>query len=389
MRDAEELVARVEPLLPTIAANAAEGERRRRLPDETLALLRDAEVFRALVSPERGGHGLGLDSVVALGLTLGRADTATAWVTTFLVMHNWLLSMFPAAVVDDAFGDRGYALAPAALSPTGTATPVPDGYRVSGRWSWGTGVMHADAALVTGVVTGDDGALDLRMVLVLPGEFDVDDVWHTDGMRATGSNDVVCRDVLVPAERTVSFVDLAEGRGHPVAGTPLAGYPLVPVLCLTAAAPLVGGAGGAFEAYRARLSERVLAYTLGDRQAEKPSAQIRLARADVDLQAARLLLDDCVRRLDRAYGPGGHGMARADRSPLRQATVTAVHTAKRAVASLCDAAGGSVHLLDQPLQRFQRDLNTGAGHAVFDEDRAAETRGRVLVGLGPGPTDLL
>ena len=155
------------------------------------------------------------------------------------------------------------------------------------------GLEEGTRALVTGVVTGDDGALDLRMVLVLPGEFDVDDVWHTDGMRATGSNDVVCRDVLVPAERTVSFVDLAEGRGHPVAGTPLAGYPLVPVLCLTAAAPLVGGAGGAFEAYRARLSERVLAYTLGDRQAEKPSAQIRLARADVDLQAARLLLDDC------------------------------------------------------------------------------------------------
>ena len=84
MRDADELVARIEPLLPAIAANAAEGERLRRLPDPTLALLREADVFRTLVSPTRGGHGLGLDAVLALGLTLGRADTATAWVVTFL-----------------------------------------------------------------------------------------------------------------------------------------------------------------------------------------------------------------------------------------------------------------------------------------------------------------
>ena len=389
MRDAAALVERIEPLLPAIAARAAEGERLRRLPDETLAELREADVFRALVSPERGGHGLGLDSVVALGLTLGQADTATAWVTTFLVMHSWLLSMFPDAVVDEVFGERGYALAPAALSPTGTATPVDGGYEVTGRWSWGTGIMHADCALVTGVVLADDGMPELRMVLLDPDQFEVDDVWHTDGMRATGSNDVVCREVFVPAERTIPFRALAEGDVAPVAGTPMAGYPVVPVLCLTAATPLVGGAGGALEAYRRRLAERVLAYSFGERQVEKPAAQIRLARADADVRTARLLLDDCVRTLAHAYGPGGRRLARTERSDLRMATTTAVHTAKAAVTSICDAAGGSVHLLDQPLQRFQRDLNTGSAHAVFDADRAAEVHGRILVGLEPALTDLL
>lgn len=390
MRTADDLITTVEPLLPPIAANAAAGERLRRLPDETLDILRSADIFRSLVSPARGGHGLGLDAIVALGRTLGRADTATAWVATFLVMHNWLLSMFPDEVVDQVFGERGYALAPAALSPTGTAVPVPGGYEVSGRWSWATGVMHADVVLVTGVVP-TEGIPDFRMLLLDLDQIEVDDVWHTDGMRATGSNDVVATEAFVPAERAISFFDLAEGGGTPVEGTPMADYPLVPTLCLTAASPLVGGAGGAFEAYRERLAERVLAYSLGDRQAEKPAAQIRLARADVDVRAAGLLLDDCVHTLDQACGAGGagEGLARRDRSVLRMATTSAVHTAKRAVSSLCDAAGGSAHLLDQPLQRFQRDLNTGIGHAVFDEDRAAEAHGRILVGFEPGPTDLL
>lgn len=381
------LLARMEPLLDGVTARAADGEQLRRLPDETITELAATGVFTAMVSPERGGLGLGLEAMLGIGAVLGKADTATAWVVTFLTMHNWLISMFPATVVDEVFGDRGYALAPAALSPTGTAEPVRGGYRVTGRWSWGSGVMHADHAVVTGVVATED-SFDLRMVLLDLDDVTVEDVWHTDGLRGTGSNDVVVDGVVVPAERTVSFLDLAEGTVTPVPGTPMAGYPLVPVLALTVASPLIGGARGAFEAYRDHLAERVLAYTLGDRQVEKPSAQIRLARADSDLRAARLLVEGCARTLDEVYGRGDR-LERAERSSLRMDAAAAVHTAKRAVADLCDAAGGSAHLLHQPLQRFQRDLNTGSAHAVFDLDRAAETHGRVLVGLPIGPTDMV
>ena len=381
------LLARMEPLLEGIAARAADGERLRRLPEETITELATSGVFKAMVSPERGGLGLGLDAMLGIGAVLGRADTATAWVTTFLAMHNWLISMFPETVVDEVFGDRGYALAPAALSPTGTAEPVPGGYRVTGRWSWGSGVMHADHTLVTGVVATDD-AIDLRMILLDLDDVTVDDVWHTDGLRGTGSNDIVVEGVVVPAERTVSFLELAEGTVVPVPGTPMAGYPLVPVLALTAASPLIGGARGAFDTYRGHLAERVLAYTIGERQVEKPSAEIRLARADSDLRAARLLVEGCARTLDDVYGRG-HRLERAERSSLRMDAAAAVHMAKRAVTRLCDAAGGSAHLLNHPLQRFQRDLGIGSAHAVFDLDRAAETHGRVLVGLPVGPTDML
>ena len=381
------LLTRMEPLLVGIAARAADGEHLRRLPEETIAELATTGVFRAMVSPERGGLGLGLDAMLGIGAVLGRADTATAWVTTFLAMHNWLISMFPETVVDEVFGDRGYALAPAALSPTGAAEPVPGGYRVTGRWSWGSGVMHADHTLVTGVVATDD-AIDLRMILLDLDDVTVDDVWHTDGLRGTGSNDIVVEGVVVPAERTVSFLELAEGTVVPVPGTPMAGYPLVPVLALTAASPLIGGARGAFDTYRGHLAERVLAYTIGERQVEKPSAQIRLASADSDLRAARLLLEGCARTLDDVYGRG-HRLERAERSSLRMDAAAAVHMAKRAVTRLCDAAGGSAHLLNHPLQRFQRDLGIGSTHAVFDLDRAAETHGRVLVGLPVGPTDML
>ena len=67
---------------------------------------------------------------------------STAWVTTFCMEHNWLLGLYNQEAQDDIFGSQPYIIAPGALAPNGTATPVEGGYQVTGRWEWGTGVMH-------------------------------------------------------------------------------------------------------------------------------------------------------------------------------------------------------------------------------------------------------
>jgi hypothetical protein len=83
-----------------------------------------------------------------------------------------------------------------------------------------------------------------------------------------------------------------EGRslldpGRAAEGNRPAGLPVVSVLALTASATALDGAVAAVEIYRERIAERVLAYTLGDRAAEQPAAQIRYATALSDPRAAR------------------------------------------------------------------------------------------------------
>jgi alkylation response protein AidB-like acyl-CoA dehydrogenase len=387
--NADDLIERLDALVPTIAGRARRAEELRCLPHETVRDLRESEVFPALVPRRLGGHGLPFTVLPRIGRTLGRGCASTAWVTTFYVMHNWLLAQFPDAVRAEVFADQPYALAPAALSPSGRAEPVDGGYHVSGRWSWGTGASHADRFLVTGVVPAERGP-DLRMMLLDPEQVVVEDVWHTDGMRATGSNDVVAAGVFVAAERTVPFLGMVEGEAAAANGHPeeIFRLPLVPALCFTAAAPLIGAAEGALAAFHDRLRERVLAYSLGERQAEKPAAQIRLARAGALIRSSTLLLDDAVDTMTTAYRAGGR-IPRRERSGLRMAACHAVDTCKQAVNLLCDGAGGSAHLLDSPLQRFQRDLNTGSGHTVFDYDRTAELHGKLALGAEPGPADML
>ena len=71
-------------------------------------------------------------------------------------------------------------------------------------------------------------------------------------------------------------------------GDGLVGHPVPPVLALVASAPALGAAEAAVALFQQRLTDRVLAYSLGDRQREQPASQVRLATAMSDLASAAL-----------------------------------------------------------------------------------------------------
>lgn len=84
---------------------------------------------------------------------------------------------------------------------------------MTGRWSWATGVMDADWILV-GAICGPDDAPYPALVLLPSADIRVEDVWHTAGMCATGSNDVVVDDVCVPGHRLITVADISAAQ-HP------------------------------------------------------------------------------------------------------------------------------------------------------------------------------
>lgn len=386
---AETLLGRARDLVPVIARRAAEAERLRQLPKETMDDLISAEFFQALVPRRYGGFELDFDVIPGMGAIVARGCTSTAWVLTFLAMHNWLLAMYPESVQDELFAERPYALAPGALSPTGRLTPVDGGFRLTGRWQWATGVMHSDWALVTGLEPGEQEPVP-RMALLPIDDLTIEDTWHTDGMRATGSHDVAAEDVFVPFERTVLSLDLREGTapGADLHAGDLYHYPLTPMLAFTAASPALGAAEAAIEIYRDRTRERVLSYSGGRRAGEQPAHQMRLGRVSAEVRSARLLLEDAVRQMRAACG-GGRRLLRKERAPFRLHAAHVVRTSRLAIGSVCEGSGASAHFLDSPLQRFKRDVDTLAGHIIYDYDRATELYGRIAVGLEPAPTDLL
>ena len=51
------------------------------------------------------------------------------------------------------------------------------------------------------------------------------------------------------------------------------------------------------------------------------------------------------------------------------------------VNDLAFAAGSRGNYMDSPIQRFQRDVNALATHAIFEYDHTANLYGRTLLGL--------
>lgn len=379
-----EFVRRCEALVPALAERAEEAESLRQLPDETMLDARESALFDVVVPTSLGGQGLGLDALAQGTRTMAHGCVASAWTLSFLMLHGWLLSRFPAEARDELFAGGSVPLTPAPLAPTGSVRPVDGGFRLSGRWEWATGVAHSDWVMVHAVQS--EPSFAMWFAVVPRDQVEVDDVWFTSGMRATGSNTVRIDDVFVPAHRAVASQSMLLAA-EPLDGDGLAHHPVPAVLALVAAAPALGAAEAAVELYRRRLGERVLAYSLGDRAAEQPAAQVRLATAMSDLSAARVRWDTAITDLVGACADGAPGEAL--RVDIRLVAAATVRASRGVISTVCEGAGASVYFSDAPLQRLQRDVEVLKGHVIFDWDRTAELAGRYALGFPLRPTDMV
>ncbi|MBK6437503.1 MAG: acyl-CoA dehydrogenase [Candidatus Microthrix sp.] len=392
----DEFVARCEILSGPLAQRAVEAEELRRLPEATLADAHAADLMRVVVPRSLGGHGLGLDALAHGTRAMARGCPASAWTLSFLMLHGWLLSKLPGEARDELFAGGVVPLAPAPLAPTGTIEPTTgpegaEGYRLSGRWEWATGVSHADWVLVHAVQT--EPRFSTRFLVLPIDEVEVEDVWFTSGMAATGSNTVTVTGRFVPVHRSVDARALMYGEGQGAVAADevdddgLGNLAVPPVLALVASAPALGAAEAAVDAYRKRLSERVLAYTLGDKAAEQPAAQVRLAAAISDLASAVARWEREVATLAAAGADGA--VTERVRVDSRLAAAATVRASRTIISNVCEGAGASVYFSDSPLQRLQRDVEVLKGHVIFDWDRTAELAGRFALGFPLRPTDMV
>ena len=141
-------------------------------------------------------------------------------------------------------------------------------------------------------------------------------MWHTDGMRATGSNDVVCRGGVRAAERTLPFRGWPRrgdaGRRHADGGLPGGCW------CLLTSPP---PARGRRRLGPSRLTRKAAGRTGARAQLRRASASGEPAAADPPSPGPTptsappdSLLEDCVRLPRPPFtGPAGGRLARNER----------------------------------------------------------------------------
>lgn len=381
--DRTTLLERARQIAKQAAARGQEADRLRKLPDATINELIEAQLFSIAAPRSQNGLECDLDVLLEVAKALGQGCGSTAWVLSLLGTHNWMGCLFPARTQQELFASRGYVLAPATFAPTGRLVPVEGGYRLSGRWGFGSGSEHASWAMLSALEEDDQGQVIGLQCVVLPmSEVQLQDNWRTSGMRGTGSQDMLIEDAFIPSHHAVPFLDMLEGRTAAglASANPMHRIPLIPFLAYTAAAPALGMGQGAVNAFSEYLQQRV--NLIGEKQHEKPAGLMRLGEASMKVRAAEALLDRGVADL-LSKARAGHVFSVEERVHYRAEACYVATLVKEAIDLLAEGAGARAQFEQHPLQRFQRDINTLRGHVVFDLDGTMELAGRAMTGLPP------
>lgn len=234
-------------------------------------------------------------------------------------------------------------------------------------------VLPPSGIMVQALEHREDAPPIPRMMLIPADQATVIDTWQMAGMAATGSNDIVAEDVFVPEGYQFAVPDCRSGRGlgREIYGSGLYGSPMLPNLCVTASIPALGAAREAVNQLRERLKVHVKKGS-GGASVEKPAAQMRLARADLLAKAAERTIRACARE-NLEIGDVDEPEQTTERIRLRAEIAIAVQQCVEAVRTCCEAAGSSIHALNQRITGDGQAANEAIGSTLTPATLAALT----------------
>ena len=361
----EAYLDRVRSLLPVLRERASYAEKLRRLPEETFNDFQEAGLFRCIQPKRWEGYELDPETFYQAIVEVSAVCGSSGWILGVVGVHNWHLALFPPQAQEDVWGE--------------------DTFRLSGRWSFSSGCDYCQWAALGGMAPAvESGAPpDARMFLVPRRDYTIDDNWYVTGLCGTGSKDIVVEGAFVPEYRTHSYLDAFHLRnpGAAVNDGPLYRLPFGAVFPNSIAAPAIGVALGALDAFREQSRVRVNLRD-GSRLSEDPFTQFRLAESVAEIGGAYDRMRENMREM-MAFATAGKEIPLTRRARYRWDSAKAVDWSVRAIDRLMEASGGRGIFLNNPIQRAWRDVHAMRAHIGNNPERAAAVFGRSEFGLPP------
>src|SRR5687767_2162605 len=207
-----DVVSRVEALLPSIRSRREEIERIRQLPDDLAEALRQTEIFTLAVPRAIGGKEARPVDIMRVIEKVATADGSVGWCAMVGIANNGASGYMNEAGAREVFAD---AMTPSCgiAAPAGVAVPVDGGFRVSGHWSFASGVAHCKWVWAGCLVTENGKPRmtphgpEIVHVCLPVAEIAIRDTWRVSGLCGTGSNDFSATDVFVPTRRVFALLD--------------------------------------------------------------------------------------------------------------------------------------------------------------------------------------
>ena len=389
--DAQPVVQAAAALKPRLREYREEIEREQRLPPALVEQMRAAGFYRMVLPRSLGGLQVDPITYTRVAELLSEGCGSVGW----NLANNSIGQLVTLGLPDDGVREiyppgHQTIMAGTAVPGGGQAVPVEGGYRVTGRWQFGSGCQESNWMLGSFQVVVDgkpqphpNGSLYWRGVFsraeaeIVPGS------WDVAGLRGTGSFDWTVNDVFLP-----------ERRAMPHAGIPLDNQwehwdgttYKVPVQCW------VGPHHSAVITGIARAGIDALIELAGGKQprgrptgllCENPQVQDAVGRADAILNAGRAYRSAMIAELWNIVA-AGRATTLEERARCRLASVYAADCAREAMDLVYRWGGSTSFKRESRLAECWRDLHT-VGQTVTIAPEWYPIGGRVYLGMDPGP----
>ena len=370
------LMDAVESVRDTLEANAEESERIGTLAPASVVALYESGLLRLKMPHVLGGAEADLVTQLDVLEAVSRIDPSSGWC---LMIGAASLGGMSAFLPDDSIEEVFVAGRPpkvaGAAAPSGTATPVAGGYRVTGRWQFGSGIQHAEWVSAGARVVGGFGGYPRQLRVIMPRpKVKVHDNWQVMGLRGTGSCDFSVDDLFVPDGFAWDSTLTEPVRGGALYRLGRPGF-----VTNEHSAFALGVARRALDAITEVAASKTRGYNSVNLLANRPAFQWTLGECDMRLRAARSLnveiLEEAWKSVCAGHTPPPPLQARM-RSCATYTTDVAVDVTARAF----HYGGGAALFTTSILQQCLRDVHAAAQHQMVS-DTAYENHGQFLLGL--------
>jgi alkylation response protein AidB-like acyl-CoA dehydrogenase len=388
--DRQTLIERAASVRSILEANAEQTDALRRLADGNVEALRSTGLCKLMVPQRFGGYQTDIHTYIEVMSEIGRGCGSTSWVASLINVCAWLASLFPEQAQRDVWGPNPDAWVAGSLAPLGNAVPVDGGWRVTGKWPWASGSLHAQWAACGIHINNDKGEMvNLGLSLMPMSEVTVEDTWFMVGMKGTGSNTIVANDVFVPTHRFLPYPKAFHGEyltEHKDEVVYRAAF--VPLTVLILAGSQLGVARAALDLAKQWAGKRGITHTTFKSQSESAGFQILLADAAMKIDTAFLHAYRAADDLDRAAGDA-RLMSLEERARVRLDTALVAKTCREAVELLVQAHGTSSLADWNRMQRLWRDVHVASHHAITEWQVNLEIYGKAMLGIEPNISHLI